>query len=774
MQFIRVQWVRLAVLTATLIVTATLPASAQTGGVIVGAVTESSSGAVVSDAVVFLEGTSRQAITSEEGRFVFSEVAGGSYVVVVERIGLESTRRAVDVTPGTTVRLTIEMADSPITMSRIVVTASRDARDRSTVPAAIGVVDRSDLENTTPSHPSDVMGRMAGVWVNTTGGEGHMTAIRQPLTTNPVYLYLEDGVPTRSTGFFNHNALYEINVPQAERIEVMKGPGNALYGSDAIGGVINVQTRRPTDASEGRVTVEGGGHGYRRILGRASGTFGGNGLSATLNVTDTEGWRSGTAFERQSGTLRWDRSTESGWYLKGIASFSNIDQQTAGSSALPRELFETAPTTNLTPISFREVGAVRLSLAMERRLGNGSLSLTPFYRFNSMDILPNWSLTFDPAIWETQNHSVGLLAKYAFLPMSSLRVTTGVDLDMSPGEHFETAIDPTRTDGVFTDYEDAQDIYDYDVTYRQVAPYLQTAFTPTPTVTVTAGVRGDFMEYDYQNHLDVVQTGPHRRPDDATPGFSRISPKFGVTFAPTRALSVFGAYREGFRAPSEGQLFRQGTSVNTVDLEPVKVQSVEAGVRGLLLNRFSYEVSTYRMEKTDDILRFDRPDGNRETQNAGETLHRGIEAQIGVELVSGLQLDVAYSWAKHTYELWRPNAETNFSGNEMEFAPNEIGNVVLSYSIPGLPDSNVSLEWKRLGPYWEDAANTQEYEGHDLLDARLNLPLGTSGVMLFARLQNLTDERYAERASFNAFRGEELAPGLPRTLYAGLKVTGGF
>jgi outer membrane receptor protein involved in Fe transport len=81
------------------------------------------------------------------------------------------------------------------------------------------------------------MGGVAGVWVSVTGGEGHQTAIRQPLNTNPVYLFLEDGVPTRSTGFFNHNALYEVNLPGAEGIEVTKGPGSALYGSDAIGGV---------------------------------------------------------------------------------------------------------------------------------------------------------------------------------------------------------------------------------------------------------------------------------------------------------------------------------------------------------------------------------------------------------------------------------------------------------------------------------------------------------------------------------------------------------
>src|SRR5690606_28139216 len=108
-------------------------------------------------------------------------------------------------------------------------------------------------------HPSEIMDNIPGVWVNVTGGEGHMTAIRQPLTTDPVYLYLEDGVPTRSTGFFNHNALCESNLPQAERVEVVKGPATALYGSDAIGGVINVQTRPAVAAPGIEATLEGGG-----------------------------------------------------------------------------------------------------------------------------------------------------------------------------------------------------------------------------------------------------------------------------------------------------------------------------------------------------------------------------------------------------------------------------------------------------------------------------------------------------------------------------------
>src|SRR5690606_21349167 len=130
------------------------------------------------------------------------------------------------------------LEDQAVSIPEMIIIASRAAKDLSEVAASVGVIGGSALRETQPAHPADVMGQVPGVYVNVTGGEGHMTAIRQPLSTSALYLYLEDGIPTRSTGFFNHNALYEVNVPQADRIEVMKGPSNAMYGSDAIGGVV--------------------------------------------------------------------------------------------------------------------------------------------------------------------------------------------------------------------------------------------------------------------------------------------------------------------------------------------------------------------------------------------------------------------------------------------------------------------------------------------------------------------------------------------------------
>src|SRR4030067_1774470 len=137
----------------------------------------------------------------------------------------------------------------------IVVTGTREAESAKEVPQTVGVVKGEEIKDVKPSHPSQLMNRVPGVWIRQTTGEGHVTSIRQPLTTNPLYLFLEDGIPIRSTGFFNHNALYEINMPGADKIEVMKGPGTALYGSDAIGGAINVLTKTPSLKPEIEITT---------------------------------------------------------------------------------------------------------------------------------------------------------------------------------------------------------------------------------------------------------------------------------------------------------------------------------------------------------------------------------------------------------------------------------------------------------------------------------------------------------------------------------------
>jgi len=743
------------------------PIRAQQAGVIEGTIQSRETAAGLAGARITVVGTRLAALADEQGAFRITGVPAGRVEIAAEYVGRRLDRRTVEVPAGGMARVTIVLDIQPIAAEELVVTVSREAERRAETPATVGVITDATIQEVKPSHPSQIMNRIAGVWVNVTGGEGHMASIRHPITTNPVYLYLEDGVPTRSTGFFNHNALYEIDVPNADRIEVVKGPATALYGSDAIGGSVNVVTRGPADGSS--VSLEGGAWGFGRLLASAGTVRGANGVLAELNVTRTDGWRDGTAYDRESGTIRWDRTLGSASAIRTVVTYSRIDQNTAGSSAISRADYLDRPTVNYTPISFRRIQAFRLHSVYERLGENSLFTVTPFVRWNEMNILPNWTLTFDPGVWETGHSSAGALLKYRrdFEPMSA-RLIAGADLDFSPGTQFEKQIAPVRAGTIFESYTDGSPVYDYDVTFLSASPYLQAEATPVERLRITAGLRFDAMAYDYENKLSVETTGRYRRPASTRVDYTHLSPKLGASLEVTPALNLFAAYAHGFRAPSEGQLFRQGRAENTIGLQPIKADNFEAGFR-LNARRIRLEASAYHMTKTDDILSLTNPDGSTQTANAGETLHRGVELALGAAVLDRLRLDAGLGLSRHTYEDWRPSATADFSGNTMETAPQQVGNLALTWRPAFRDGASVSLEWQRIGRYWMDADNTHRYPGHDLLNLRLAVPV-VGRAMLFVRGTNLLDERYAETSSFTAARGEEFAPGQPRAFYAGIQI----
>lgn len=669
---------------------------------------------------------------------------------------------------GTVFIFPVAAEENEVQLDEISVIGTREAQSLKETPLSIGAVNEEDIENTKPAHPSEIMNKIPGVHVNVTGGEGHMTAIRQPITTGAVYLYLEDGIPTRSTGFFNHNALYEINLPQSSGIEVLKGPGSALYGSDAIGGVINVETKPSPLKAEADISVEVGSFGWERLLLSGGSTIDEDGYRASLNLTHTDGWRDSTAYDRQSATVRWDRSLESGASLKTVLSTSDIDQQTAGSSRLSSDDYYNNPTLNYTPISYRKVSALRLSTAYEKEGSDNLLSVTPYVRSNSMELLPNWSLSYDSVVYETKNDSLGVLLKYRqdYKPMRT-RLVVGMDVDYSPGKRFEQDITATKTGDIYTSYTIDSVLYDYDATYSAASPYAHVEFSPSENWRISTGLRYDYMSYVYDNNLTELLTGSHRRPADTTVKFDRLSPKLGATYTFNPSLSGFLSYRQAFRAPSESQLFRQGSSVNTVDLKPVKVASIEAGLRSKK-KETNYNISFYYMTKKDDILSYQESFIDpRYTMNAGETLHQGVEIGYGNKLSETLKLDISASYAKHTYESWVLASGKNYSGNEMESAPRLIANTRLGYTPPLLNGGKAEVEWVKLGDYWMDAENTYKYSGHDVLNLRVNY-FSSKQLEWFARVINVADKRYATSSSYRS--GDfQYAPGMPRTTYVGVK-----
>jgi iron complex outermembrane receptor protein len=741
-----------------------LPLRAQGAGAVEGTVL-SSAGAPLAGATIRAS-TGASTRTDERGRFVLAGLPAGPVTLTAQRFGSERATLTVQVRAGAATAAEFRLADAALALDGIVVSASREAQRRAETPATVHALGGAEIRATQPAHPAEIGSRVPGVWIGAAGGEGHKTAIRQPMTTKPVYLFLEDGVPTRSTGFFNHNALYEVNVPQADRVEVLKGPATALYGSDAIGGVINVGTRAPSAGAGLSAALEGGAFGWGRALVTASGTRGRDGVRADLNLTRTDGWRDATDYARQSGTLRWDRSLPGEATLRTVATFSRIDQ--TDPSAVSLADFNERPTVNYNPVATRQVEAFRVSSAWEKVSGSTLFSVTPFLRRNSMEIVPSWMLSYDPVWYRTGHSSAGVLAKVRrdFEPLRA-RVIAGVDVDWSPGYRVERRIAPVRDGAVVRSYTAGDTVYDYDVTFRGVSPYVQAEASPVERLRLTAGLRYDAVGYDYDSRLAPLETGPHRRPADSSPRYRHLSPKLGMTYEAGTALGVYASYGHGFRAPSEGQLFRQGQAASSVDLKPVRADNLEAGFRGRI-GRLSYDAAAYHMRIRDDILTFRDASGNRVSSNAGETLHRGVELGAALDVTDELRLDAVWSRSRQTYEDWRPSTTVDYSGNGIEAAPRDLGSARVAYAPAWLSGARVEGEWTRVGSYWMDPENTHRYDGHDLFNLRASLPVAPR-VELVGRVVNLMDERYAEGATYSAFAKEEFTPGLPRTLYLGVR-----
>jgi outer membrane receptor for ferric coprogen and ferric-rhodotorulic acid len=139
-------------------------------------------------------------------------------------------------------------------------------------------------------------------------------------------------------------------------------------------------------------------------------------------------------------------------------------------------------------------------------------------------------------------------------------------------------------------------------------------------------------------------------------------------------------------------------------------------------------------------------------------------------------VDGGYSLSGQRYVEWTPQAATgsaaavSYSGNLIENAPRDLGNLLVSYEAPGLRGGRVALEWSHTGGYATDPANTHSYAGYELVHLHLSGKV-TPRTELFGRVSNLMNRAYAELVTYDAFQKDQITPGAPRSVYLGVKTS---
>ncbi|MDJ0938237.1 MAG: TonB-dependent receptor [Woeseiaceae bacterium] len=663
-------------------------------------------------------------------------------------------------------------AAPPEPIDEIVVTSDRRGESLFEHTGNIERLDATEIAAVRHQHIHELLTRVPGVWLGRGSGQEHLTAIRSPVLTGAgscgAFLFLEDGIPTRPSGFCNVNQLFESNTELAESIEVIRGPGNALYGSNALHGIVNVLLPEPGPATGGLFGAEVGANEFVRVRARVP--FDGEGRSlGSIVFADDGGFRDESGYRQLKGNLKLATSLFGGDFTGGL-SFTDLDQETAGfifgedayrDPDLNRE--------NLNPEAFREAQSQRLYGIWRADIDGAIADVRPYLRHSNMTFLQHF-LPGQP-LEENGHVSAGVIASLEF-GNERRQIVTGVDVEWSDVFLKETQFGPTEGSAFLQETRPEGKHYDYEVTSIGVAPFVQADFSLSDTVTLSVGLRAEYLHYDYDNRMldgntrdDGTPCGfggcLYTRPADRSDDFTNLAPKLALNVALSDTSILYGIASRGFRAPQMTELYRLQSGQTVADLDSERIDSLELGWRGYG-EAWSLDTAVFAMSKRDSVFR----DAEGFNVSGARSRHAGIEVAFDWQILDRLRLAIDATYARHEYDFDRVAArgETFISGRDVDTAPRFLGSAELFFDA--LDTLDFGLQWTAIGRYYLDAENRFDYPGHDILNLRASLrPSETLAFNL--RLNNVTDTAYADRADY-AFGNYRYFPGRGRELFVEL------
>ena len=611
----------------------------------------------------------------------------------------------------------------------ILVTATRLAVPIDTVPAAITVLDKRAIDRAQDLGVTELLLRTPGVSMSRNGGYGTATSLRIRGAESEQTVVVIDGVklndPSATSGGFNFANLM---VGDASRIEVLRGPQSILWGSLAIGGVVNVVTPLPEKSLEGSFDIEAGSRqtvsaraavGGRsgplawRIGGQAFTTDGISAVAPAYGGKERDGYRN----RNVSGRAVLDLAPGVALDLRGYysAGRTEIDATTGDS-------FEFGLTKE-----FVGYAGLNVDLADGRFRNRIGYAYTDTDRDNYNPTRARQQ-TFDAA---------GTMRRFEY--QGSFALTDRITLlagaenehsrfrSVSPPAALATPVpQPIRGTAEIT------------------SVYGQIVAEPIEGLTLNAGLRHD--DHDRFGGRTLFAAGAAWR-------------------LPTGTL-LRASYGEGFKAPTLYQLFSE---YGNAGLDSEEATGWEAGAEQHLFDGKLMLGATWFDRTTKGQIIFNSctaastvplclvPGSTAARRlgyysNVSRAEGHGIEAQAALAL-GGLRLDGNYSWI--VTEDRSPGAAT--FGKWLPRRPRQTANASVSYDWGFGLTTGAALRWS--GHSFDNAANTTRLDSYTLVDLRAELAL-SDRVRLFGRVENLFDEKY-----MTSFRYDTLG----RSVYAGIR-----
>ncbi|MDE0981583.1 MAG: TonB-dependent receptor [Gammaproteobacteria bacterium] len=639
------------------------------------------------------------------------------------------------------------------------------------VNAAVSVLGEQELDLINHSHLQEALNRLPGVSIHRNNGQESLLAIRSPILTGAgacgSFLVAENGIPVRSSGFCNVNEMFDTHSENASSVEVIRGPGSAFWGSNAVHGLINVVLPKAGEAGE--VMLEQGPRGSKRLRGSFGQDYGNFKQLLMVNGISEEGYRDDSGLDQQKVSWLYNYTTKNGANLDGGFTMINLNQETAG-YVKGTDAFEdsTLRDTNPNPEAFRDSVNGRVWTTITQQLGDWEVVMTPYFREVNMTFMQHF-LPGQP-IEDTEHRSVGFqFAAYKELD-NGANLAMGFDIEDTDGSLKQFQPNPTSGSFFLRNHIPQGQHYDFDVDIRQYAGFINYEQGFGNGWELSLGLRLERMEYVYDNNMIDGRTDEfgvacrfgcrYNRPADRDDSFTNVSPKLGLSYALNDNHDLQFRVQRGFRAPQATELYRLQNSQTVASLDSVELNSYEAAFKGAGEN-WNYSASWYFMDKENEIF----ANSARANLNDSHTSHRGIEFAMGLDITDTLSVQGVFNLAKHTYENPQISGGININGNDVDTAPNTFGNLRLQWR----PISSVTteLELVNMGDYYTNPENTASYEGHDILNWRTQYAFNDD-LTFYLNVLNATDEEYAERADWTTFNGDRYFPGEPVRAFFGV------
>jgi|688.fasta_scaffold41244_6 iron complex outermembrane receptor protein len=779
--------------------------------IIKGRVTDKSTNEPVAYANVTVLNSSNGTNADGEGNFTLS-IQKGTYQILFSAVGFASIVQSVTIF-DTQTEINIALEDATQTLNEVIVTANKREEDIVKVSTSITSLSAKKIEDTR------------------TWGLGGLTALV------PNYTYQELGVPfqqvqsIRGIQVFSENPAVSTYIDDVnnidilangfaftdiERIEVLRGPQGTLFGRNAMGGVINIITKKPTNRTTGFAEVGVGNLGLQRhSLGFKTPIikdklfFGVNGLFQTQDgywKNDTTG--TGATDGRANGKLVGGEKNLYGnmflrWLPNSRLSFTlNLKGQRDWSNNTG--FFVSQPDRDLAlanpdKISLKRVGE------HERNILNTSL-VTKYYAskftLTSISAYQTIDLSFKDIDFPGFYHSFYRSAIGEKLPPqevfsqelrinsnseSKLQYTAGFYGFSQVGYEPSTNLAQEFTPSYYAIFRNKSNNFG-------LAAFGELSYQITSKLKATAGLR-----YDYEKReatfngvkYDPITFAPDPdavfangvftivRPDVTLSGnYSAISPKGAISYAIDERSNLYASYTRGFRAGGiNAQVLPTGVRQT---FDPEYSNNYEVGYKTSLAgNKLSIGASAFLIQWQNlQFFNLVAP-ATYARENVGDAQSMGFELEVSAIPVKGLQLDGSLGINQTEYKsfnLTRFNFFTSqqiitpIGGNRLSNAPSHtiFFGAQYEYAISKKLKAIVRGEVRNLGSYYTDIQNKIEQPSYTLINSRIGLAFGNYSLFFWG--QNLNNERYLAFGNPDSSFGRSVRTAAPRTYGVTLSV----